>query len=186
LKEGATVFAVDNREKELSELSDKLGLDADQKSRLITVVGDFSSDETGLIAKAAVEAALSGKTLNHVVTAIGCSSPAPAGTGVTAADALKRTKETYETVFFPNLNATTLFLELVRDVEGASFTVAGGPFTHHCPTPELFNVSLMGATSNRKLLPSSIISCVCFLSLVVPPSTHSLTLRFIRPNSKII
>jgi NADP-dependent 3-hydroxy acid dehydrogenase YdfG len=29
LKEGETVFAVDNREKELSELTDKLGLDAD-------------------------------------------------------------------------------------------------------------------------------------------------------------
>ena len=52
-------------------------------------------------------------------------------------------------MFFPNLIATTIFIEMIRNVTGSSFLVAGGPYTHHCPKPELLNISLMGATFNH-------------------------------------
>jgi hypothetical protein len=146
LREGAAVYAVDNRGDALAGLAEKLGI---KNAKLHTIVGDFSSDESGQNAKAAVEAALAENTLTHVVTAIGCSSPSPPGSGMTASDALSRLKSTYEKVMFPNLVATTLFLDMVRDVDGASFTVAGGPFTHHCPNKELWNVSLQSATINH-------------------------------------
>lgn len=90
-----------------------------------------------------------GKIFHHIVTAMGCPISAPADTNLAAPDAFLRMKKTYEQVFFPNLLATSHFLDVVRDVEGASFIVAGGPFTHHCPDDELYPVSMSGATMNH-------------------------------------
>lgn len=156
LNDGATVIAVDRDEAALAGLADRLGLEGEARNRLVTVMGDLSSEEGGKAAKEAVAAALGclgdgdgGASLTHVVTAVGCSSPTPSGTGVSSPDALRRLKSTYEDVFFPNLLATTLFLDDLRETENASFTVAGGPFTHHCPNTELYNVSMMGATLNH-------------------------------------
>lgn len=146
LRAGATVYAVDNRSDALTGLEKKLGVEG---AKLHTIVGDLSSDESGVAVKAAVLAALGEKILHHVVTALGCSTPAPSDTGVSASDALARVKESFEKVLYPNLVATTLFLDLVRNTEGASFTCAGGPFTHHCPNPELYPVSIVSGTINH-------------------------------------
>jgi hypothetical protein len=45
--------------------------------------------------------------------------------GLTEPDAVSRLLETYDTVFFPNFIATDAFLESARNVEDATFTVAG-------------------------------------------------------------
>lgn len=148
LREGATVYAVDNREDALEGLSVKLGLES-AKTNLLTIIGDFSSEEAAKAAKAAVLTALNGKSLHHIITALGCSSPAPDDTGLSAPGAFQRIKETYEQVLFPNILATNLFLDEVRNVQGATFTVAGGPFTHHCPSQELYSVSMMGSSLNH-------------------------------------
>jgi hypothetical protein len=132
----------------LEGLSVKLGLEQ-AKTNLVTITGDFSSQEAGSVAKAAVVSALNGKSLHHIITALGCSTPDPDGTGMSAPGAFQRMKETYEQVLFPNILATNLFLDEVRNSKGASFTVAGGPFTHHCPSPELYSVSMMGASFNH-------------------------------------
>jgi hypothetical protein len=68
---------------------------------------------------------------------------------VSSPDALQKVKASYEQVLFPKLLVTTLFLEPSRNVEGASYTVAGGPFTHHCPDKALSNTSLVSTTLNR-------------------------------------
>lgn len=148
-EEGVTVFAVDKDSSSLDAIAERLGLDDPNSSRLVTVLGDFSSDSAGDAAKVAIDAALGDRKLTHVASAMGCTTPAPAGEGVSSSDALRRIKESYDRVFYPNLIATTLFLDSIRDTEGASFTVAGGPFTHHCPNPELYNTSMMGATLNH-------------------------------------
>lgn len=146
-EEDVTVFAVDKDSSSLKNLTNRLGLDDSSSSRLVTIVGDFSSNETGKVAKDAIDAALNGQKITHVASAMGCTTPAPSG--ITSSDALTRLKDSYEQVFYPNLIATALFLDSIRDTEGASFTVAGGPFTHHCPNPELYNTSMMGATMNH-------------------------------------
>lgn len=152
LREGATVYAVDSREDALEGLSVKLGLEQ-AKTNLFTILGDFSSEEAAKATKEVVLTRLdsngNGKSLHHIITALGCSSPAPDGTDMGAPGAFQRMKETYEQVLFPNILATNLFLDEVRNVQGATFTVAGGPFTHHCPSPELYSVSMMGASLNH-------------------------------------
>jgi len=155
LKEGATVIAVDQNQTDLTDLRRKLlSIDDDDNGRLMTVVGDLSSVESATTLKTTILTLLgsSGQhqlQLQHIVTTIGCSVPAPTGGGLTSVDAVQRIKDSYDTVFYPNLIATNVFLDLIRNVPGASFTVAGGPFTHHCPNKELYNVSLMGATFNH-------------------------------------
>jgi hypothetical protein len=142
IREGATVIAVDTNEAELNGLRDKLGINTGE---LVTIVGDCFSEVSARQVKAAVDAL--NKPLKHIVSAVGCSQPAPSG--LTEPGAVSRLKETYDSVFFPNFIATSVFLESVRSVEGATFTVAGGPFTHHCPDKELYPVSFMGATFNH-------------------------------------
>eukprot|EP00873_Tetraselmis_striata_P045570 jgi/Tetstr1/465834/TSEL_010454.t1 len=145
LREGAIVYAVDRDDDALRGLAEKLR-DAGTIGTLVPITGDFST-EGNQLAKAAVESALGDGKVKHVISAIGCSRVAT--TGVTAPDALATMKETYEQVMYPNLLATTLFLDVVRNVAGGPFTTAGGPFTHHCPNPELFNVSMHGASLNH-------------------------------------
>jgi hypothetical protein len=141
------VYAVDRNEEGLNGLALRLGLTS-SSSRLTCIVGDLSSDELGQKCQQAVTAALNGATYHHVVSAIGCSTP-DAGGSVSASHALTKIKESYANVLFPNFLATTLFLEPIRDVQGASYTVCGGPFTHHCPDKALYNTSLCGGTLNH-------------------------------------
>ena len=142
LKAGTTfVIVVDESKGQLDGLADKL----EDGSNLHKMVGNVSDDPQGV--KQAVLEALAGHPLHHVVTALGCSTPNVSL--LDDKDAVAKTKETYDTVFFPNLTAAHTFLPLVKSVQGSTFTVAGGPFTHHCPDPQLLTVSLMGATLNH-------------------------------------
>mmetsp|Transcript_10688 Transcript_10688/g.15733 ORF Transcript_10688/g.15733 Transcript_10688/m.15733 type:complete len:282 (-) Transcript_10688:75-920(-) len=140
------IYAVDNRKDALGGLAERLGLNENDKQRLTCIEGDIAANPQTLVEK--VKTCLQANTLHHVVSAIGCSSPDLEGT-VSSPHALEKVKEAYEKVLFPNLLATTLFLEMIRDIDGASYTVAGGPFTHHCPSPELYNTSLASATLNH-------------------------------------
>lgn len=143
----AQILALDHRKDALDGLAQRLGLDAQTQKRLTCILGDVVKDDSQTIVDK-VQDALQGETLHHVVSALGCSQPDLQGS-VTAAHAVEKVKETYEQVLYPNLLATTLFLEQIRDVEGSSYTVAGGPFTHHCPSVELYNTSLASATLNH-------------------------------------
>lgn len=151
LKENdSTVYAVDQSQDALNGLAVRLIAsqsidDSEMSKRFISIVGDFSTEESGKLAKAAILAKCN--QFQHVVMAMGCSSVAPAG--LTAPDAIQRMNDAFQQVFMPNFIATNLFLDVVRDVPDSSFLVAGGPFTHHCPNSELYAVSMMGASFNH-------------------------------------
>lgn len=123
-------------------MSTKLGLKEEDQKRLVTIVGDFSTEDSGKQAKAAILNKCD--TFLHVVSAIGCSSVAPFN--LTSPDAIQIMSTTFQNVFMLNFIATNLLLDLVRDVPNSS---AGGPFTHHCPSHPLYNVSMMGASFNH-------------------------------------
>jgi hypothetical protein len=148
-EEDCVVYAVDRSQDALDGLAARLRQSNDDEAilsrRFIAIVGDFSTEESGKQAKAAILAKC--ESFQHVVSAIGCSSVAPAG--LTAPDAIQRMNHTFQQVFAPNFIATNLFLDMIRNVPDSSFIVAGGPFTHHCPNPELYAVSMMGASFNH-------------------------------------
>lgn len=142
------VIVVDQEKDVLSALPSRLGLDDNSTAakRLRTIVGKVSSSECKTVKDSVLEA-LAGHALHHVVSALGCATPDIA---LTDPDAVQKTKETYDKVFFPNLTAAHAFLPMLTTTSGAtSYTVAGGPFTHHCPDPKLLATSLMGATLNH-------------------------------------
>ena len=103
-----TVYAVDKNEIELNKLSDKLGLSNGDthdktKNRLVTIVGDVSSEDLGLQLKSSIESKLveAQHTLKHIVTCVGCPKPLPGNSGnwEFTSNIIESTKQTYNEVF---------------------------------------------------------------------------------------
>jgi hypothetical protein len=151
--ENTFIMVVDQEKDVLRALPSRLGLDDSSSStaakRLRTILGSVSTECKSV--KDAVLEYLGGRPLHHVVSALGCATPDIA---LSDPDAVQKIKETYDKVFFPNLTAAHAFLPMLTSVSATggrqtSYTVAGGPFTHHCPDPKLLATSLIGATHNH-------------------------------------
>jgi hypothetical protein len=56
---------------------------------------------------------------------------------------------TFQQVFVPNFMATNLFFGHDSKCTKSSFIIVGGPFMHHYPNPELYAISIMGASFNH-------------------------------------
>ncbi len=85
------------------------------------MIADFSSEVAAEHAAKAV-LALAGGHIDHVVSSIGFATVGAPVSQTT----LSQVRDTFETQFYPNFIAAKAFLPLVRDVEGATYTLTGG------------------------------------------------------------
>lgn len=133
LEAGAHVIAVARSASKATELESKF-----QGKPLKTLVGGFDSAEQATKSKDDVVKILGGGTLNHIVSTLGFAlvgeTPVSKGSITLLHDTLKDIEPTFFSI--------GAFLDLVKDTEGASYTVVNGGLRHNCFMPNMWSATV--------------------------------------------
>lgn len=127
LEAGATVVGLSRSARKLERLS--RSLPADDPGSFLPVTCDFDSDESAATSRVAVETALGGRRLDHVVSSVGF---------VTVGDAATRTslatlRQAFDAGFFNTFLVARSLLPMIRERHGASYTIVSGGLAHIPP-----------------------------------------------------
>lgn len=140
---GATVVAVSRSAERLEDLRRTLAVRDDEP--FLAVVGDFSDEAAAAAAKQAVDAALAGRAIDHVVSVQGFSPFAQAPT----ATAVATVKAALDDGFYNNFLAAKVFLPDLKPRQGSSFTLVSGGLAHFPPpNPKLWLLTIKNAAVN--------------------------------------
>lgn len=128
LDAGAFVVGVSRSAEKLEELKKTLKLRAEDG--FATAVGDFKDDSTAALAMAAIDKALAGRSIDHVVSAQGFVKFGPPATQTTA----HQLQEALDDGLFVNFHAAKALLPGIKQ-RPASFTMVSGGLAH-APPPD--------------------------------------------------
>ena len=143
LDAGARVIGVSRSAANLARLRETVKIGEDEP--FVGVVGEFTSEGSATTAKAAVEAALGGAAIDHVVSVQGFVNFAAPPTAAPI-DALKAA---LDDGLFNNLLAAKAFLPGLKGREGSSFTLVSGGLSHiPPPVPALWLGTVKNAAIN--------------------------------------
>ena len=143
LDAGATVVGVSRSRDKLDELRGRIGV-ADGEP-FHAVAGDFSDEAGAAAVAAAVDAALAGAPIDHVVSVQGFVNFADAPTAAPVA----ALKGALDDGLFNNLLAAKTFVPRLKGRDGASFTLVSGGLAHiPPPVPSLWLGTVKNAAIN--------------------------------------
>jgi NAD(P)-dependent dehydrogenase (short-subunit alcohol dehydrogenase family) len=147
LDAGARVVVVSRTEANLSALRQKIAI-ADSEP-FVGVVGSFADEAAAARAKQAVDAAVQGAAIDHVISNLGFVKVDQAPTA-TKSELLRAALD--EGVF-TNLHSAKVFVPALRDREGSSFTFVSGGLAHiPPPMPGLWMGTVKNAAVNALML----------------------------------
>lgn len=142
LDQGAFVVAVSRSAEKLTELRKTLGVKAGDA--FATAVGDFKDDATAARAMAAIDAALGGRAIDHVISSQGFVKFGPPPTQSTAAQLV----DALEDGLVVNFQAAKALLPGIKQ-RPASFTMVSGGLAHFPPPdPAMWMGTLKNAAVN--------------------------------------
>ncbi len=127
LNEGALVVGISRSEKKLEELKKTILVKPGEP--FYTVAGDFNNEAEALKTKEAVVKVLNGKPIDHIVSSIGfvTLATAPTKTETSLVD------DAFEHGFFNTVLMAKVFLPLLKQQEGSSYTMVSGGLAHGLP-----------------------------------------------------
>lgn len=147
LDAGMTVVGVSRSAIKLSDLKTALEIGPDEP--FLAVVGDFADEASAAAAKRAVDEALGGRAIDHVVSAQGFAPVVQAPTSTE----LAAVKATLDDGLHNNFLAARVFLPDLKDRAGTSFTLVSGGLAHiPPPMPKLWLATIKNAAINALTL----------------------------------
>lgn len=147
LDAGFTVVGVSRSADRLDDLRRRLQIGAGEA--FLAVVGDFTDEASATAAARAVDAALGGRAVDHVVSIQGFVAVLGAPTDTP----LAAVKESLDDGFFNNYLAAKVFLPGLKPRAGSSFTLVSGGLAHvPPPNPKLWLATIKNAAVNALTL----------------------------------
>lgn len=142
LDQGAFVVGVSRSAAKLDEL--KKTLQVTSQDAFATAVGDFKDEATAALAVAAIDRALQGRAIDHVVSAQGFVKFGPPATQTTT----HQLQEALDDGLFVNFHAARVLLPGIKQ-RPASFTMVSGGLAHAPPPdPAMWMGTLKNAAVN--------------------------------------
>jgi len=143
LDAGATVVGVSRSAAKLEQL--RRTLEIGEAEPFHGVVADFTDEEAAVAARQAVDEALGGRPIDHVVSVQGFVNIVQ----VPTATALDDVKGAFDDGFYNNLLAAKVFLPDLKPRAGSSFTLVSGGLAHFPPpNPKLWLATIKNAAVN--------------------------------------
>jgi len=151
LRDGWTVIAVGRDETKLTELKNCLAAKhAGIGDRLELVQGQFNSDMHTAKVYDAVKKAIGGDgTFHHVMSILGFVTTSDAPPTETPSEKIMHM---IEREFMPNYRAAMAFLNPIKSVPGASYTIMSGGFAHGVQIPAAWPATIKNSMINTFLL----------------------------------
>lgn len=142
LEAGAKVILVAHHEEDLRKLVNRFEL---YKAQIVGIVGGFESRAQIEEIRAVMKAALNGESVDHVVSAIGIVSLTPDGISTADINALKAC---FDESLYPTILSAQVFLQDLKDKEGATYTIVSSGFSHKCYYPNAWVGTVKNAAIN--------------------------------------
>lgn len=142
LEAGARVVVVARTEDKLKELVSRFDT---HRTQLVGVVGGFDTRAQIEEIRSVVRAALSGHSVDHVISTIGFGSLTP--DGISTGD-LNVLRSCFDDSLYPTILCAQVFLQDIRDKEGATYTIVSGGFAHKCYYPRAWVGTVKNAAMN--------------------------------------
>jgi len=141
LQQGTTVVLVGRDKAKLNTFKDKLP----NNQNALVVVGKFNTEKEAAESHNLVLKALGGKSIDHVISAMGFFDNAP---GWPTATPLHDVHKTLHDFWDPHFCAAHAFLPGLKDREGTSYTIISGGAAHITPAPALWLATLKSSMTN--------------------------------------
>jgi NAD(P)-dependent dehydrogenase (short-subunit alcohol dehydrogenase family) len=142
LEAGARVVVVARTEDKLKDLLSRFDM---HRTNLVGVVGNLDTRAQIEEIRSVVRAALQGNPVDHVISTIGFVSLTPDGISTGDVNVLR---SCFEDSLFPTILCAQVFLQDIRDKEGATYTIVSGGFAHKCYYPRAWVGTIKNAAMN--------------------------------------
>ena len=128
LNAGSIVVGISRSSAKIEELKKTIAIKPEDQ--FLSIIGDFNTEEEAEKTKEAVVEALGGKQIDHIVSSIGFAAAGNAPTNTS----LEFAKSTFDNGFFNIFLMAKVFLPLVKNQDGASYTMVSGGLSHGLPS----------------------------------------------------